>query len=124
MRYLLDVNLLIAAIWRDHSSHTKADRWTRGRLMAVCPITELGFLRISTHPKGLNSDMADARRLLADFLTQHEVEFIPCDLPGLESRAAKSDGVTDLYLADLASRKGMILATLDTGIAHPAVEVL
>jgi predicted nucleic acid-binding protein len=92
--------------------------------MAVCPITELGFLRISTHPKGLNSDMAGARRLLSDFLFRHEVEFIPCDLPGLESRAAKSDGVTDLYLADLASRKGMTLATLDTGIVHPAVEIL
>ncbi len=124
MRYLLDVNLLIAAIWRDHTSHAKADRWTRGRLMAVCPITELGFLRISTHPKGLNSAMAGARSLLSDFLSRHEVEFIPCDLPGLESRAAKSDGVTDLYLADLASRKGMTLATLDTGIVHPAVEIL
>jgi hypothetical protein len=52
------------------------------------------------------------------------VEFIPGDLPGLESRAAKSDGVTDLYLADLASRKRMTLATLDTGIVHPAVEIL
>lgn len=68
MRYLLDVNLLIAAIWRDHTSHTRADRWTRSRLMAVCPITELGFLCISTHPKGLHSDMAGARRLLSDFL--------------------------------------------------------
>lgn len=121
MTYLLDVNLLIAAIWRDHSSHAKADRWTRGRQLAVCPITELGFLRISTHPKGLNSDMDDARSLLADFLSKHDVEFVPCDLAGLESHATKSDGVTDLYLADLASRRGMSLATLDTGIAHPAV---
>lgn len=37
---------------------------------------------------------------------------------------AESDGVTDLYLADLASRKGMTLATLDTGIVHPAVEIV
>ena len=124
MRYLLDVNLLIAAIWRDHSSHPKADRWTRGRQMAVCPITELGFLRISTHPKGLRSDMEGARKLLADFLAKHAVEFVPCDLAALESRAGKSDGVTDLYLADLASRRGMIPATLDTGIVHPSVEII
>ena len=52
------------------------------------------------------------------------MDFIPCDLPGLESRAAKSDGVTDLYLADLASRRGMTLATLDTGIAYPPVEIV
>lgn len=37
---------------------------------------------------------------------------------------AKSDAVTDMYLADLPSRRGMTLATLDTGVAHPAVEVL
>lgn len=92
--------------------------------MAVCPITELGFLRISTHPRGLNSEMAGARRLLADFLSKHAVEFVPCDLAALESQAARSDGVTDLYLADLASRKGMTLATLDRGIAHPAVEIV
>ncbi len=92
--------------------------------MAVCPITELGFLRISTHPKGFNSEMAGVRSLLADFLSKHSVEFIPCDLAALESRAAKSDGVTDLYLAELASRRGMTLATLDTDIFHPAVEVV
>jgi len=92
--------------------------------MAVCPITELGFLRISTHPKGLGSDMVGARKLLADFLAKHAVEFVPCDLAALESRAGKSDGVTDLYLADLASRRGMILATLDTGIVHPSVEIV
>ena len=124
MKYLLDVNLLIAAIWTDHTSHSKADRWTRGRQMVVCPITELGFLRISTHPKGLNSEMPGARRLLADFLSTHAVEFVPCDLAALNSKAARSDGVTDLYLADLASGKGLKLATLDKGIVHPAVEIV
>lgn len=124
MKYLLDVNLLIAAIWSDHASHARADRWTRGRSMAVCPLTELGFLRISTHPKALNSDMDAARDLLDDFLSKHAVEFVPCDLAALESRAPRSEQVTDLYLAELASRRGMRLATLDTGISHPSVEVV
>ena len=124
MRYLLDVNLLIAAIWSDHANHDRADRWIRGRSMAVCPLTELGFLRISTHPKALNSDMDSARDLLHDFISKHAVEFVPCDLAGLESRAPRSEHVTDLYLAELACRRGMRLATLDTGIAHPAVEVV
>ena len=33
-------------------------------------------------------------------------------------------GLTDLYLAELASSKGMKLATFDTAIKHPAVEVI
>jgi toxin-antitoxin system PIN domain toxin len=121
VKCLLDVNLLIAAIWRNHADHQKADAWTQGRQMAICPITELGFLRISTHPRGLNADMAAARSLLEDFLAKHSLEFVPCDLPALASRAASSKQVTDMYLAELASARGMKLATLDMGIQHPAV---
>lgn len=60
MKYLLDVNLLIAAVWTTHADHTKADAWITGKQLALCPITELGFLRISTHPRGLNSAMQGA----------------------------------------------------------------
>jgi predicted nucleic acid-binding protein len=118
----MDVNLLIAAIWSTHTNHQKADAWTQGKELATCPISELGFLRISTHPKGLNCDMAGARTLLEDFLSKHSVEFVPSNLPGLKSRATSSVEVTDMYLAELASARGMKLATLDTGIRHSAVE--
>ena len=124
MKYLVDVNLLIAAIWSTHTNHQKADTWTQGKELATCPISELGFLRISTHPKGLNCDMAGARRLLEDFLSKHSVEFVPSDLPALKSRAVSSDKVTDMYLAELASARGMKLATLDTGIRHTAIETI
>ena len=124
MKYLLDVNVLIAAIWSTHANHAKADAWVSGKEMTICPISELGFLRISTHPKGLNSDMAGARALLQDFVSKHTVEFVPADLPALKAKAAKSSEVTDLYLAELASSKGMKLATLDAAIRHPAVETV
>jgi predicted nucleic acid-binding protein len=42
----------------------------------------------------------------------------------MESGAHKSEAVTDSYLAELAARRGMKLATLDTCIAHAAVEVI
>jgi predicted nucleic acid-binding protein len=42
----------------------------------------------------------------------------------IEAGAHKSEAVTDSYLAELAARRGMKLATLDTGIAHAAVEVI
>ena len=53
MKYLLDVNALIASIWTDHASHPVADSWVRGKSLASCALSELGFLRISTHPKHL-----------------------------------------------------------------------
>jgi len=124
VKYLLDVNLLIAAIWSTHTNHPKADAWTKEKELATCPITELGFLRISSHPRGLNCEMAGARALLEDFISKHSVEFIPADLPALKSRAATSDGVTDLDLAELAAARGMKLATLDTGIKHSAVAAI
>jgi len=124
VKYLLDVNCLLAAIWSTHASHEKADAWIKGRRLVSCPISELGFLRISTHPKALNSDMPSARKLLENFLSHHSVESLPADLPALKSRSAKSDAVTDVYLADLAASKGLKLATLDEGIPHPAVEVI
>ena len=49
---------------------------------------------------------------------------LAADLPALKSSARRSDGVTDLYLAELASSKGMKLATFDTHIKHAAVQVI
>jgi predicted nucleic acid-binding protein len=124
VKYLLDVNCLLAAIWTTHANHAQADAWVRGKQLATCPISELGFLRISTHPKALNSDMASARELLKDFLSKHGVQSLPADLPALQSHSSKSEAVIDNYLADLASSKGMKLATLDRGISHPAAEII
>jgi len=124
VKYLLDVNCLLAAIWSTHTNHAHADSWVKDKKLTACPVTDLGFLRISTHPKALNSDMASARELLKDFLSKHAVECVPADLPALHSRANKPDFVTDTYLADLAASKGFKLATMDRGIKHPAVEII
>jgi hypothetical protein len=124
MKYLLDVNALLAAILAIHSRHQVADTWLRKKLLATCPLSELGFLRISTNPKAYNLSMAIARQALEAFVKAHKVEFVPADLPAIESGARKSEAVTDSYLAELAARRGMKLATLDTTIAHTAVEVI
>jgi len=52
MRYLLDISTLLAAIWQTHSAHEKVDAWLKGKLLVVCPFSELGFLRISTNLRG------------------------------------------------------------------------
>ncbi|HTA29450.1 MAG TPA: PIN domain-containing protein [Candidatus Cybelea sp.] len=125
MTHLLDISTLLAAIWQTHSAHDKVDAWLEGKSIAVCPLSELGFLRISTQLKGpFRAPMRDARELLSDFTNKTRCSFIAADLPGLKSEAKNSDTVTDCYLAELAARHGMKLATLDTRIPHKAVEVI
>ena len=124
MKHLLDVNVLLAAIWHQHPDFAKADTWLTGKEVATCAVSELGFLRVSTHQKALKADMTASRQLLHAFLQKHKAEFVPADLPALKSSARKSEELTDLYLADLAASKGMKFATFDTGIKHAAVEVI
>ena len=108
----------------DHPQYSTADAWLSGKSLVVCPISELGFLRISTHQKAYGATMANARVLLEKFLSETKATRIPADLPALDSQAATSDQVTDHYLADLAAKHGLKLATLDAGIKHAAVEVV
>ena len=121
--HLLDVNVLLAAIWEDHPHYTKASAWLPGKTVLLCPIVELGFLRISTQ-KVINVPMEKARHLLETFASERKAERIADDLPALESHPAKSDQVTDTYLADLAEKHGARLATFDKGIPHAAVDVI
>jgi toxin-antitoxin system PIN domain toxin len=124
MKYLLDVNVLLAAIWVTHADHARADDWVQNKQLATCPITELGFLRISTHPKALKATMGDARRLLEDFHSQLAPAFAADDLKPLKSKPGTTDEITDHYLADLAASHGMKLATFDANLKHPAVELI
>jgi predicted nucleic acid-binding protein len=122
--YLLNVNLLLAALWSNHSLHLKADEWLKGKEIALCPLSELGFLRISTNPHALGAAIADAKKLLKDFKERPEVTFIADDLSASAINPRSSDEVTYIYLATLADHHGMKLATLDTGISHPSVELI
>jgi toxin-antitoxin system PIN domain toxin len=125
MTYLLDVNVLLAAIWDEHPNHQRAFEWIKDKNLAVCPISELGFIRISTNAKSsFNAPMEKARELLKRFLSERNSARIPDDLPALESNPQKSDEVTDSYLAELAARHDMKLATMDDGVNHPAAVLL
>jgi predicted nucleic acid-binding protein len=42
----------------------------------------------------------------------------------MDSHPANSDQVTDHYLADLAAKHGLRLATLDRRLKHPAAEMI
>lgn len=124
MKYLLDINLLLAGIWKNHSQHAKAFNWLAGKALVLSPLSELGFIHVSTNPKAINAPMDKTRELLRQFQKERQTEHIPDDLPALASSAKTSPQVTDYYLAALADRHGLRLATLDEGIKHPAAEVV
>lgn len=92
--------------------------------MVLCPVTEIGFIRISTNKKVINVEMGKAREALSKFIADLKAERIPDDLPALESHPRTSDQVTDHYLADLAAKHGLTLATFDAQLKHPSVELV
>ena len=97
MKYLLDINVLLAAIWANHPQYAITDAWLIGKSVVVCPISELGFLRISSNKKAIAAPMKDARKALERFLAETKASRIADDLPALASHAVTSDQVTDKF---------------------------
>jgi len=119
--HLLDVNTLIALLWERHEHHDQTRRWLESvQTVALCPLTELGFVRISTQP-GFGVTVEQARKMLADWKAFQQPEFVPCDLEVLKTTAPKTGArTTDFYLAGLAEAHGLKLATLETNLGHRA----
>jgi predicted nucleic acid-binding protein len=124
MTYLLDVSTLLARLWKTHVFHNRVKAWADQEDLAVCPITELGFVRISTQP-AFGASVADARRMLDSFHKTFAPKFIPCDLPPLNSAAPSAGNqTTDFYLASLAGMHGMKWATLEEKPRHQAAFIV
>lgn len=122
MTHLLDVNALVALIWTTHVHHHQAKSWSKGKKTALCPISELGFIRTSPL---FGASMDDARRALSDFLRDEKPEFVAADIDALHGAVPRTPAdSTDIYLANLADAHGMRLATFDSGIRHPAVDLI
>ncbi len=120
-RSLLDVNVLIALLWASHEHNARTWKWleTEGRV-ATCPITEIGFLRISTQLV-YGATTEQARKMLHDWKTTKKPEFIPCDIDALKTTTPPvGTQTTDFYLAGLAGAHSLKLATLEKNMGHPA----
>ena len=117
MSHLLDVNLLLACAWQSHADHSKARAWLeKQKGFATCPLTQLGFLRVSLSP-GFRADFANALSALDDIITRPGAEFIDDDLPPAKIPAVTSHAdVTDAYLVALAKAHKLKLATLDAAL--------
>lgn len=121
MSHLLDVNFLLACAWQSHANHTKVRAWLEAQTsFATCPISQLGFLRVSLSP-GYRANFADALAALEDITTRKGAQFIPDDLPGAKVPPVTSYAdMTDAYLVALAKVHGLKLATLDEQLCGKA----
>jgi len=60
-----------------------------------------------------------ARKMLRDWKAAKRPEFIPCDIQALETAApGAGTRTTDFYLAGLAHKHRMKLATLENNMGH------
>lgn len=128
MTPLLDVNLLIALAWPSHVHHGLAHRWFRriqGEGWATCPLTQSGFVRVSSNRLVLPEAASprDAVLLLRELVALPGHVFWSDDVSIADSDAFSLDRlaghrqVTDAHLLTLARRRGGRLATLDRKIA-------
>lgn len=120
MRYLLDINILLAANHTGHKEHARAMRWlasVRGAEFLTTPITELGFVRIAA-ASGLQPGVLAARKTLARWTKAAGARLVP-DLLGADRLPDWADApgkTTDGHLVEIAREHHAQLATMDTGI--------
>jgi predicted nucleic acid-binding protein len=123
VKYLLDVNVLVALLIQAHEHHEAAESWAAGLdrsdQVLLCSWTEIGFVRVSV-AAGYAQDIDLARRTLERFRAGlAEVGFVADDrraahLPDwVKTPAQTSDG----HLASLAVSCGAKLATFDGRLA-------
>lgn len=125
---LLDVNVLVSLAWPNHVHHGRARTWFRGRAeqtWATTPVTESGFVRVSSNPTAVPTAVtpAEALGLLDRMRAVPGHVFLPDDLElvvgqnGVDpARVLSHRMVTDAHLLALARRHSARLATLDGGL--------
>ncbi len=135
MRYLLDVNVLIALMDARHPAHGLCQAWYGSHVggTAVCPLVENGAARImssTAYAQGQPELQASTlliriaqMKLLAD-----NMEFWPdaislADTSLFEHRKIFGPRqLTDIYLLGLAVSKGEGLVTLDRNIDYSTIK--
>ena len=123
MRALLDVNVLIALLDKNHSNHMVMSDWFASHIeqgWASCPLTQNGCVRILSQPKYPNTlGIAEAVKRLHKAVSTLYHQFVADDISLLDDAVVDSRNlsrpgqITDVYLLALAVTHGARLATLD-----------
>ncbi len=126
---LLDVNVLVALAWPNHIHHEKALQWFekhRPNGWATCPLTQSGFVRVSSNKQIIPEAKTPAEAvLLLRRITEMEghvfwtddIDLAHSDLSAAEKIVGHRQ-VTDAHLVSLAIRHEGQLATFDRGVAE------
>lgn len=126
MRYLLDVNLLVAWGWEDHIDHDRAARWIGGAkrhrdtMLLTSAIPQLGFVRVSVQRTGGRLTLSEAAEVLAGMIESlgKTHAFVPDNVDSTKwpTWCQSASRSTDAHLLLLAAVHKAELATLDSGI--------
>ena len=124
---LLDANVLVALAWPNHVHHAPAKQWfsahhTAG--WATCPVTESGFVRVSSNPRATPEAKSpgEALFLLREMVALAGHHFWPDDISIAHSElidASKIFGhrqLTDAHLLAIALDHGGRLLSFDRGL--------
>lgn len=125
-KFLLDLNTLIAFAEPDHELHKAAGKWFQAEgkeNWGVCPLTEAGFIRITTHPKyrPATRTVQQAAAILASFAEHPGYRYWPIVDSWVSlttpfwARIFGHQQVTDAYLLGLAIKEHGVLVTFDAG---------
>ncbi len=123
---LLDVNMLVALGWDEHTFHAAAQSWFQAQWRkgwATCPFTQSAFVRIVSNTSALKNAVSpdQAVELLEENLQHGTHEFWPADLTLAEAvrpfrrHIAGYRQIPDAYLLGLALHHKSRLVTFDKG---------
>ena len=126
MRYLLDVNVLIAHGITRHQMWNRVETWLKSLAtsskpeLATCSITELGIVRVVSQIPSYNVTVNQAKLQLESLKASktYDFKFLVDDLDSskLPSWVTSGKNTTDGHLLELATTNGCVLATLDEKI--------
>jgi predicted nucleic acid-binding protein len=122
MKYLFDVNALVALGFLEHEFHPRVARWvsTSTPSIATCSITELGFVRVLAQAFDHEVTVPEARNLLKRLKAVDTLQFTflsdAQDVTHLPAWVKTARQLTDGHLLQLAKAHSMALATLDRKI--------
>jgi uncharacterized protein len=128
---ILDLNVLIALTEPGHDQFQSAQNWfgaASGAALGLCPLSEAGFIRITTSPsfRPLPRSMDQAIGALNMLKANKSYWYCGIDQSWVDLTAPFADRisghqqVTDAYLLGLAIKEDGVLVTFDRGIRYMA----
>ncbi len=125
------MNVLIALLEPGHAFFKKAQEWFKSsgkEDWGVCPLTEIGFVRITTNPIFTSGPRTQeqAKSALVELATRPGYRYWPLAdswntlTAPFADRIFGHQQVTDAYLLGLAIKEDGVLVTFDRGLKYMA----